>query len=149
MTLRWMLAAFHLLALGVGLGAVVARGLALKSRLDGAALKWVFVADAWWGAAAFVWIGTGLWRLLGEYEKGTGYYLQNHMFLTKMALLAMVLALELWPMMTLIAWRRHVTRGEPPETEVAPLMARISFVQAGLVVLMVFLAAAMARGYGA
>jgi putative membrane protein len=148
MTTRWLLAAFHLLALGFGLAAVWVRGRALTGRLDGEGLRTVFTADGWWGLAALLWISTGLWRLLGGLEKPTSYYLGNHVFLTKMALLAIVLALELWPMMTLIGWRRRVARGELPDTTAARFLARISFVQAGLVVLMVFAATAMARGYG-
>jgi putative membrane protein len=65
-----------------------------------------------------------------------------------MALLAIILLLEVWPIITLIKWRRQVTAGTLPVTRAAPALARISFVQAVLVVLMVFLASAMARGYG-
>ena len=149
MTLRWFLAAFHLLALGIGLGAVWIRGRGLKSPLTGVDLRRVFAADAAWGLAALLWIGTGLWRLLPGTEKVTDYYLRNHMFFTKMGLLLLILILEVWPMVTLIRWRSRVARGELPDLRAAPLMARISFVQAGLVVLMVFAAAAMARGIGA
>jgi uncharacterized membrane protein len=39
-------------------------------------------------------------------------------------------------------------RGEQPDTTAAPRLARISFVQAVLVALMVLAATAMARGYG-
>ncbi len=145
---RLILAVLHLLALGIGLGAVWARGRALTSRLDAAGLRAVFTSDMWWGLAAFLWIGTGLWRLLAGVEKDTAYYLQNHLFLSKMALLLIVLGLEIWPMITLIGWRRSASSGQQPDTARAPLLARISFAQAGLVVLMVFLAAAMARGYG-
>ena len=148
MTARWLAASLHLLALGIGLGAVWARGRALRSSLDAGNLRQVFFADAFWGLAAVLWISTGLWRLLGGLEKGTGYYLQNHLFLTKMALLGLVLLLEIRPMITLIRWRMTVSRGEAPDTRAAPLLARISFVQAGLIVLMVFAAAAMARGMG-
>ncbi len=98
--------------------------------------------------AAGLWIGTGLWRLLAGLEKDTAYYFHNHLFLGKMALLAIILALEVRPMVTLVAWRRRVARGEQPDTSAAPLCARISFAQVGIVILMVFLAAAMARGYG-
>jgi putative membrane protein len=147
-TLRWLLASFHLLALGVGLGAVIARGLALRSRLDREGLRWVFLADGVWGVAAFLWITTGLWRLLGGVEKNTGYYLINHVFLTKMALFLLVFGLEIRPMRTLIAWRGRAAREEVPDTTSAGTLARISFWQAGLVILMVFLATAMARGYG-
>ena len=109
----------------------------------------MFLADTCWGVAAFLWIGTGVWRLLAGLEKHTSYYLQNHLFLTKMAVLAIILALEVWPIITLMKWRRRVMAGEPPVTTTARALARISYTQAGLVVLMVFLAAAMARGYGA
>ncbi len=149
MSIRLLLAGFHLLALGIGLGAVWARGRALRSQLDPSGLRAAFLSDTWWGLAASLWIGTGLWRLLAGVEKDTGYYFQNHLFLTKMALLAVVLALEIRPMRALIGWRRRVARGEQPDTSGAPALARISFVQAGLIVLMVFVAAGMARGYGA
>jgi putative membrane protein len=148
MTARWLAASLHLLALGIGLGAVWARGRALRSSLDAGTLRQVFFADTLWGLAAVLWISTGLWRLLAGLEKGTGYYLQNHLFLTKMALLVLVLLLEIRPMITLIRWRRTVSRGEAPDTRAAPLLARISFVQAWLIVLMVFAATAMARGMG-
>jgi putative membrane protein len=147
--LRWLLAATHLLALGIGLGAVWVRGRALQQPLNtAAAFRPVFAADSAWGLAAFLWIGTGLWRLLGGFEKGTAYYLQNHVFWTKMGLLVLVLILEFGPMVTLIHWRRQVAAGTLPDPSSAPRMSRISFVQAGLIVLMVLAATAMARGYG-
>jgi putative membrane protein len=147
--LRWLLAASHLLALGIGLGAVWVRGRALQQSLDtAAAFRRVFTADAGWGVAALIWIGTGVWRLFGGYEKGTVYYLQNHLFWTKMGLLLLVLILELGPIVTLSRWRRQVGAGTLPDPAPARRMARISFLQAGLIVLMVLAATAMARGYG-
>ena len=146
---RLLLAGLHLLGLGVGLGAVWARGRALTSRLDGPGFRSVFLADNFWALAAGLWIASGLWRLLAGLEKGTAYYFHNHVFLGKMALFAIILALEVWPMVTLIGWRRRVARGEQPDTSAAPLIARISYAQAGIVIVMVFIAAAMARGYGA
>jgi putative membrane protein len=147
-TARWLAASLHLLALGIGLGAVWARGRILRSSLDTRSLRQAFLADSLWGLAAVLWISTGLWRLLAGLEKGTGYYLQNHVFLTKMALLALVLVLEVRPMITLIRWRAAVSRGEAPDTAKAGLLARISFVQVGLIVLMILAATAMARGLG-
>jgi putative membrane protein len=149
MTLRWLLAAVHLLALGVGLGAVYARGKALGGRLDGEALRRVFAADAWWGAAAELWIGSGLWRLFGSTEKPTNYYLANHVFWAKMLLLAGILAMEIRPMLTITRWRREVARGLPPDTSSAGRLARLSYYEAVTVVLMVLAATAMARGIGA
>ena len=151
--LRLTLAVLHLLALGIGLWAVLARGRALREPPGVPALRRAFDADAHWGLAALLWIGTGLWRYLGETEKTTAYYNGNHLFLAKMGLLALILALELWPMATLIRWRRALGRSEAGLAEVDPAAARriatISYVQGVLVVLMVVAASSMARGYGA
>lgn len=152
--LRITLAVIHLLALGVGLGAVYARARALR-RLDGApdTLQRAFAADAWWGVAAILWIGTGLWRALAGTEKASSYYWSNHLFLAKLGLLGVVLLLELVPMLTFIRWRRDAARGALPVAELlAPRgrrLARISDVQTLLVVAMVALAVMMSRGYGA
>jgi putative membrane protein len=150
MTVRWMLAAFHLLALGVGLGSVWARARALRAPLDSpGAFNRVFYADSLWGLAALVWIATGVARAFGGFEKGTSYYMQNGFFLTKMALLLVILCLEVWPMVTLIRWRLALRRGERVRTDRASSMAWISRIEAVLVILMVFAATAMARGLGA
>ena len=147
--LRWLLAAVHLLGLGIGLGAVWARARTLRARpLDVAALQRAFAADTWWGVAAVIWIGSGLWRLLAGTEKPTGYYLANHAFIGKMILLGVILVLEVRPMITLIRWRGAVARGERPDTSAAPSLARVSLAQAVLVILMVLAATAMARGIG-
>lgn len=146
--LRWLLAALHLLALGIGLGAAWARGRALRQPLDAAAVQRVLHADSWWGLSALLWISTGLFRALGGWEKGAAYYFHNHFFLAKMGLLLVVLALEIWPMVTLIKWRIAAAKGTPFDASRAPAMSRISFVQAGLIVLMVLAATAMARGCG-
>src|SRR5918998_3820683 len=112
--LRLTLAWLHLIALGIGLWAVLARGQALKqaaaelARTD--ALRRAFLADAHWGVAAGLWLATGLWRYLGSTEKSTSYYNSNHIFLTKMTLFVVVVALEVWPMITLIRWRAAVGR---------------------------------------
>ena len=147
--LRWLLAALHLLALGIGLGAVWVRGRALRAPLDPEGLRRVFRSDLVWGIAGGLWLATGLWRLLAGVEKPTGYYFQNHMFLTKMALFVLLLLLEISPIVTLTRWRRWSAAGQPFDTSAAGRMATISFVQTGLVVLMVLAATAMARWIGA
>ncbi|HEX9704736.1 MAG TPA: DUF2214 family protein, partial [Gemmatimonadales bacterium] len=148
MTLRWLFAWLHLLALGIGLGAVWMRARALRGTLDTAGLRRVFAADNLWGLAAVLWIATGVWRAFGGLEKGTAYYVANPFFLAKMGLLAVVLALEVWPIVTLIRWRIRLAKGETVHTTAAPALARISVAQAGLVVLMVLAATALARGIG-
>ena len=146
---RWLLAAVHLLALGIGLGSVWARARLLgASTLDTPTLRRALTADVWWGVAAILWVGSGLWRLLAGTEKTTAYYLENHAFWAKMALFATILVLESTPIVRLGAWRRQLAKGETPDLSAAPGMARTSYVQAALVILMVLAATAMARGLG-
>jgi putative membrane protein len=65
-----------------------------------------------------------------------------------MALLAAILVLESTPIVRLGAWRRQLGKGETPDLSAARAMARTSYVQAVLVILMVLAATAMARGLG-
>jgi putative membrane protein len=146
--LRWLLATLHLTALGIGLGAVWARAVALRGPFDPAGLRRVFTADSWWGLAGFLWIGTGLWRLLAATEKPTQYYMHNHFFYLKMASLVLLLLLEIRAITLLVKWRAAAARGGPVDTSAAPGLARISFIQVLLVVVMVLAATGMARGLG-
>ena len=146
--IRWLFAAVHLLALGIGLGAVWSRARSLRGTLDVTGLKRVFYADSWWGIAAILWIGTGLVRAFGGLEKGSQYYVHNHFFQAKMTMLVIILLLEIAPMLAFIRWRIQVARGTAPDTHLARTYATISTVQACLIVLMVLAATAMARGYG-
>jgi putative membrane protein len=148
MFVRWLFAWLHLLGLGIGLGAVWARARALGGPLDTGGLRRAFQADAWWGVAAAIWIATGLVRVIGGHEKGTDYYLQNHVFWGKMALLLVILLLEIGPAVTLARWRSQLAKGAQPDTAPAARFARISYAQALLVLLMVLAATAMARGIG-
>ena len=148
MTTRWIVATLHLLALGVGLGAVWVRASSLRGHMDAPAVQRALRADAVWGIAALVWISTGLLRVFAGLEKGTAYYMQNDLFWGKMLLLLIVLLLELWPMIALVRWRIGLARGDVIDTSRALMFSRISIVQALLVVGMVFAATAMARGLG-
>ena len=151
--LRFTLAILHLVALGIGLGAVWARARALGERpLDRHAARRAFAADGWWGIAAVLWLATGLWRLLAGTEKATAYYLSNHVFMAKLGFFAAILLLELWPALTLIRWRRAAARGGSSWTPHAPSAARIrviSYLEAALLIAMVCASVLMARGYGA
>ncbi len=147
MMFRWLVATLHLLALPLGLAAVWARSRALRLARTTADLHRVFIADNLWGLAAVLWISTGLLRAFGGLEKGSSYYLHNRIFFVKMGLLGIILLLEIWPMATLVRWRIGARRGAPVNTTSAPALARISEIQAGLVILMVFAATALAHGF--
>lgn len=147
--MRLTLSALHLVALGIGLGAVWVRAATLRAPLDPPAVRRVLAADAWWGIAALVWLATGLARLFMGTEKATEYYLTNPLFHAKMGLFVLVLGLEMWPMLSMMKWRRGIRRGVSYDTGNARTLATISTIEALIVIAMVFVASAIARGYGA
>jgi len=151
--LRVSLAAIHLLAFAMAISGVFTRGAALRRPVSAETLRRAFAGDNHWGVAAALLVATGLWRLLGGIEKVTSYYANDVLFQAKMAGFLIIFALELWPMITLIRWRRALRGGATAEATAsattASRIAVISFTQGILMVIMVILASAMARGFGA
>lgn len=148
--LRITLASLHLLALAIGMMATVLRGSALREGTT-TALKRALRLDAIWGIAAALWIATGLWRLLGGIEKPLAYYLANHWFMAKMGLFVLIFALEIPVMLRLAKARSALARGGDALGITDPAARRIAIighVQATLALAMIFMAVAMARGYG-
>jgi putative membrane protein len=143
-----MLAALHYLALGLGLPSVFLRGRALKRPLDREGLRRLFAADNVWGLAAGLWLVTGLLRAFGGFEKGTAFYTASRLFWLKLALFALVAVLEVWPMVTLIRWRGAVRRGGALDTSAARALFHVNHVELSLLVVIVFVASFMARGFG-
>lgn len=138
----------HLLGLGVGLGAVFMRGVYLRGTLDEAGLRRVHMADNFWGVAAILWIGSGLWRAFGGLEKGTAFYLHNPLFHLKMGIFGLTFLLELWPMTVFLRQRIDLARGRPLQPFADAALRRINDVEVVLLVVLVFVASAMARGLG-
>ena len=143
-----VVSALHVLALAVGLPSVYFRGRALRGRLDADGLRQLFAADNLWGLAAGLWLVTGLLRAFGGLEKGTAFYLASTLFWTKMGLFALILALEIWPMTTFIRWRVQRGRGQAPDTSSAGALGIVNHIEMSLVVVIVFVASFMARGFG-
>lgn len=147
--LRLVLAWLHLIALAIGPAAVWGRARSLRvwgrEGGDSRALRRALAADSWWGVAAIVWLVTGLWRLLASTEKTTSYYLANHVFYGKMIMFVTVVAIEIWPMITLIKWRARKVQPSPRD---AHRIEVTSYVECAIVLVIVFFAVAMARGFG-
>jgi putative membrane protein len=141
-----IVASLHYLALAIGLPAIFLRGRALKGTLDDAGLRRLFAADSMWGVAAALWLATGLVRAFAGLEKGTAFYLQSHGFYLKMGLFLAVVILEVRPMLTFMKWRQAHRRGARIDTSRARALFQISHIQMSIVVAMVFVASAMARG---
>jgi len=95
-----------------------------------------------------LWIITGLWRAFGGLEKGGDYYLHSKTFIAKMALFLLIFIIEIKSMVTLIKWRIKKRKNETIDFSSAPVLARLSHIELGLITIIVFLAVAMARGIG-
>ena len=144
---QWILAAVHLFAFALAFWAVLTRGTAFSQLSAGTGeVKRVLLADNLWGLSALTLLITGAMRAFGGYEKGSDYYLHQPLFHLKMTLLVLILLVELAPMITLIKWRIASSRGVAPEAGRAKLYARISHVEALLLILMMVAATGMARG---
>ncbi|HEF4758241.1 TPA: DUF2214 family protein [Pseudomonas putida] len=147
MLTHWLLAAIHLMAFALGFWAVLSRGTSFRRLAAGAGkARSVLIADNLWGISALILLFTGGMRAFGGYEKGTDYYLHQPLFHLKMTLFVLVLLLEVAPMVTLIKWRIALARGTAIDARRATLFARISHVEALLVMLIVVAATGMARG---
>ena|SRR5262245_29727153 len=142
-----LVSSFHLFGLALGLPAVVLRGRALRGPLDDAGFRRLFAADTAWGIAAGLWLVTGLLRAFGGLEKGSAFYLGSRLFWTKMALFAAVVLLEIRPMMTFLRWRRLRRGRQRPDTTNAQSLYVLNHIEMALIVLIVFVASFMARGF--
>ena len=140
-----IVSALHLTSLALALTAVFSRGVALRALVTGdrSALGRVLSADNVWGITALLSLATGLFRLFGGLDKEADFYLYNGFFWLKMGLFALVLVLEIRPMITFIRWRMALMRGGEPDTRGIPLLLRINNAEILLVLLIPFAAAAM------
>ncbi|MHC5132578.1 DUF2214 family protein [Pseudomonas glycinis] len=144
---QWVLAAIHLFAFALAFWAVLTRGRAFIQLSAGTGeVKRVLLADNLWGLSALTLLITGAMRAFGGYEKGSDYYLHQPLFHLKMTLFLLILLMELAPMITLIKWRIASSRGAALDSGRAKLYARISHVEALLLILMMVAATGMARG---
>ena len=140
-----LLSAIHVLTLAVGLGALFIRGRALVGPLGAVNWSTLLAADNAWGAAAGMWIASGLGRVFVG-GKAPAFYGHNGFFWMKMALFALFFALELTPMITFIRVRAARRQGAPLPRFSAIAYSRINHAEMALVVIIVFVAALMARG---
>ncbi len=146
MTLNQVIAALHLITLGIGYGFAWMRARQLAQVKTTADLNSVFFADNMYGIASVLWIGTGLWRAFGGLEKGTDYYLESNAFWIKMTLFGVLFLFEIYPMITLMKWRKKLKKEEDFSLAPTRLLSRLTYAEVLLLTAMVFTAVMMARG---
>jgi putative membrane protein len=140
-----LLSAIHVLTLALGLGAVFIRGRMLARPLDDATWQRLLAADGAWGIAAALWISSGLARVFFG-GKETSFYWNNGFFWVKMALFAVLFGLEMAPMITFIKVRTALKRKTALPQFPLETYRRINSAEMHLIVVIVVVAAFMARG---
>ena len=140
-----LVAATHLIGLGLGFAGLVVRQLALNE-LDRQKLERLFLGDNIAGIGALLYLSAGLYRLFGELDKPLAYYTGSTAFQVKMGLLALIFVLETWPMVTFVRWRMQVARGEEPDLSPSRIFRVLNGLEIALLPVMVVMATMMARG---
>lgn len=143
----------HLVGIAAMLVTAALRGVAIRAlptqgTIEPSRAARVFFWDNLSGLAVTLAMGSGLWRLFGDLEKGTAFYTGSSLFWLKMGLLGVGWTLECVPMFTFIAWRRRVARREPLDAARVRLIRRVEPIQFGASIAMILVAAFMARGFG-
>lgn len=151
MSLSGFVASLHYIALAIGFFGLLYRGICFsrivaKTHSFESMRPGVLLGDNFYGAAALLWIVTGVWRAFGGLEKGTDYYLANPLFWMKLGLFGAVFLIELPMMMEFIRWRIRGARGESIALKGTwSIYAMLHWAEAALIIAIVLLASQMAR----
>ena len=145
MVVAALLSAIHLLTLALGTAAIFSRGRALAGTLDEAGWNRLLTADNAWGVAAVLWIASGIARVFFG-GKEPDFYWHNGLFWLKLSLFGIVFVLEIAPMTTFLRVRQARRQRKALPRFPLEVYRQINRVEFGLVVMIVFVAAFMARG---
>jgi putative membrane protein len=117
--------------------------------MEASSLRLAARLDRAYGASAVLLLGVGFGRVFYG-AKGAQFYLANPMFWVKIGLFAAVALLSIPPTVQLIRWTRQARLDTTvlPADEQLSRMRRWVVAEAGVLLLLPFAAAAMARGYG-
>ncbi len=144
----FLLASLHHLAAFALVAIVACELVLLRPGIDSATAKRIATLDGFYGLSALLLLVAGFARVfLGA--KGGDFYLGSLAFWAKIALFIGIGLLSIAPTLRFIAWRRRVARDAsfaPVDADVRATKLYIH-AEAGLLVFLPILAAAMARGY--
>ncbi|HYP58614.1 MAG TPA: DUF2214 family protein [Beijerinckia sp.] len=145
----FILASLHHLAVFTLVAVVACELVLLRPGIDGPTIKRIGILDLIYGAVAGLVVVAGFARVFFG-AKGPDYYFANYIFWTKIGLFAAIGLISIPPTLRFIAWRRELKRDPkwlPGPLEVRKIK-RFIHVEAGLLIFLPILGAAMARGYG-
>jgi putative membrane protein len=143
-----ILAVIHLVSLALGVALLVLRGKSLQQVKEPKDLGRVFMWDNLYGVLALFWIGSGLLRAFAGFEKGTDYYLSNHVFWTKLLFVLLLLGCEVPILAALIRFRVRKAKGQALDLAGLPRLVRLHWFELATVFPVIVAASVMARGVG-
>lgn len=150
MFIDFLLASLHHLAAFALVALVAGQLFLLRPGLDRSLAQRIAALDAAYGLAAGLVLLAGFARVFFGI-KGGDFYLGNAAFWAKIAIFAAIGLLSIMPTLRFLAWRRALSQNSawaPSDQEVRAIK-RYVHAEAGLLILLPILGAAMARGYGA
>ncbi len=141
--------AFHFIGIILLFVSLSVELLLLKTKLTYQEASKISKADMLYGVASVLIFTTGLLKIF-YFGKGSGYYLNNYLMWSKLALFTVVGALSIYPTIFFIKWRKKIKQKESiaidPETY--QLLKRLIHSELMVAILIPFLATLMARGIG-
>lgn len=138
----------HILAFALT-AALVYEFVAYRRGLTVAEARRIQRVDLVYGISAGLLIVVGLLRVF-FFEKGPNFYLNNHVFWTKMALFAIIGLLSIYPTIRYIKWNPMLKENKAPEIQEAEFrnVRRLLGLEMTGIVLILLAAPLMARGIG-
>jgi putative membrane protein len=144
-----LLAFVHHLAAFLIFAVVTVELSATKSELTLTSARTILRMDAVYGVAALVVLVVGFARVFHT-EKGAAYYFHDAYFIAKIVSFVLVGLLSIYPTMKFLGWRKAVRQQQVPafDPDTRRTVRLILHVELTLLVVMMFCAALMARGFG-
>ena len=144
-----LLAALHFVAAFGVAAAVFGEWLTLSRTPTYLDARRIQRCDALYGLSALAVTAAGLLRVY-YFEKGSGFYVANPVFLLKIAAFATAGVLSIYPTMRFIGWRTATRAGQAPTLSDREfvLLSRILRLELALLIVMVVCASFMAKGFG-
>jgi len=121
----------------------------IRGELTLASARALQSVDIVYGASATVLVIVGFLRVF-YFEKGADYYFSSGTFIAKISLFVIVAILSFPPTLEFIRWRKATASGNVPSVEPARLarIRRLIHIELAGVLLIILMAALMARGIG-
>jgi putative membrane protein len=139
----------HFLAMGIGVGLLMAEHWLCRRMPDRAQVKLLGQVDLGYQLALIGSLATGLARLL-YYGQDPAYYLANRLFWLKIGIFALIVVVAVAPTLQYIRWNREARTAPafaPLTREVERVRGSVAF-GLGLWLILPLLGVLVARGYG-